>query len=190
MKKDNLEKFIAGHRNEFDYLDPDPALWDSIRKRYPEIKRFNWTKVLTRAAAVAVIFIVSYYFHDFMSKRHAQSGVAQQQVEQPPAGGMYQNLMEARYYYSAQIEQRKEEFYHLAGNNPPLRNEINSELLELDKALGELKQDLKDNADNEEVVVAMIQNYRLKLEILEDILSQLQTKKAKKKSHEYKSINL
>jgi len=190
MKKDNLEKFITGHRNEFDHLEPDPALWDRIEKRSPEKTPFNWTKALTRVAAVAVIFIASYYFHDFMSNRHTRSGVAQQQVEQPVAGDIYQNLMEARYYYSSQIEQRRAEFYHLAGNNPPLRNEINSELLDLDKVLVELKDDLKDNADNEEVVVAMIQNYRLKLEILEDILSQLQTKKAKKKSHEYKSINL
>ena len=37
----------------------------------------------------------------------------------------------------------------------------------------ELKIDLKDDAANEEVIEAMIQNYRIKLQILEEILTQL-----------------
>ena len=71
--------------------------------------------------------------------------------------------MEAEYYYSSMIEQRRAEFIQLSGNDAPLRKEINIELSELDKIYRELKEDLKDNADNEEVVAAMIQNYRLKL---------------------------
>ena len=86
------------------------------------------------------------------------------------------------------IEQRKEEFYHLAGND--LRKEINVELTELDYVFRELKEDLNDNADNEEVVVAMIQNYRLKLEILEDILMQLEPAKENTKNNENEIINM
>jgi len=43
----------------------------------------------------------------------------------------------------------------------------------LDSVYADLRRDLKDNAANEEVIEAMIQNYRLKLEILEDVLSQM-----------------
>jgi Ni,Fe-hydrogenase III component G len=52
--------------------------------------------------------------------------------------------------------------------------------LELDNIFKELKHDLKDNAANEEVLQAMIQNYRIKLEILTEILEQLNKSKNKK----------
>jgi hypothetical protein len=88
------------------------------------------------------------------------------------------------------IEQRKAEFIELSGNNAPLRKEINIELSELDKIYRELKEDLKDNADNEEVVAAMIQNYRLKLEILEEILQQLQPANENTEDDEDTIINM
>ena len=47
---------------------------------------------------------------------------------------------------------------------------------EMDKAFLELKEDLKDDVDNEEVVEAMINNYRLKLKILERIMIEIEEK--------------
>ena len=173
MKTDKLEKFIIDNRNEFDDLEPNPAIWSKIQKKEPKTIELNWTRMLVRVAAVVVIFVSSYIFFDYTGKQNSDYMFAESEIENPEDASMYEDLMEAEFYYSSQIEQRKEEFYHLAGNNPPLRNDINMELSELDNIFRELKEDLNDNADNEEVVVAMIQNYRLKLEILEDILMQL-----------------
>ena len=47
------------------------------------------------------------------------------------------------------------------------------ELAALDNIYMELEIDIKDNIDSEEVVSAMIENYRLKLELLESILNQI-----------------
>ena len=57
---------------------------------------------------------------------------------------------------------------------------------ELDKIYKGLKNDLKDNVSNEEVIEAMIQNFRLKLQLLEEIQRQLQSQKSNRKqpSHE------
>jgi hypothetical protein len=54
---------------------------------------------------------------------------------------------------------------------------ILSDLEMMDAAFAELKNDLKDNIDNEEVVAAMMENYRLKLEILEQIVIELEKEK-------------
>jgi len=54
---------------------------------------------------------------------------------------------------------------------PELGEELRNDLLELDNIYEVLKADLVDNIANDEVVEAMIQNYRLKLKILEDIQS-------------------
>ena len=135
-----------------------------------------------------VIFVSSYIFIDYMNKQNTDPVFAETETVNPEDARIYQDLREAEFYYSSMIEQRKEEFYHLAGND--LRKEINVELTELDNVFRELKEDLKDNADNEEVVVAMIQNYRLKLEILEEILIQLEPANDNTKDDEDEIISL
>lgn len=188
MSNDKLERFIIDHHDEFDDLEPNPAVWDRIQTREPVKQSPDWTRILWRAAAIAVIFVSSFIFIDYLVDRDRMDVLAESASEEPEVNAVYQELMEAEFYYSSQIEQRREEFYQLAGNNPALRKEINMELSDLDNIFLELKEDLNDNADNEEVVVAMIQNYRLKLEILEQILQQLQSANEKNKSHEEDSV--
>jgi predicted CopG family antitoxin len=53
---------------------------------------------------------------------------------------------------------------------------LEDDMEELDEVYLELKEDLKDNVSNPEVIEAMILNYRVKLEILEDLLNQLNEK--------------
>ncbi len=57
------------------------------------------------------------------------------------------------------------------------------EFSDLDVLFKELKEDLNDNADNHEVIEAMIQNYSIKLEILEDMLNQIKPEQ-KNNNHE------
>ena len=190
MKTDKLEKFIINNRNEFDDLEPNPAIWNKIQKKEPKTIELNWTKILVRMAAMVVIFVSSYIFFDYTGKQNNNQELAKSRLENFEGESIYEDLMEAEFYYSSQIKQRKEEFYHLAGNNSPLRNDINIELSELDNIFRELKEDLNDNANNEEVVVAMIQNYRLKLEILEEILMQLEPAKENTKKDENEIINM
>ena len=47
---------------------------------------------------------------------------------------------------------------------------LQQDLSELDSIYHELQMDLRDNIANDEVVEAMIQNYILKIQILEDLL--------------------
>jgi len=57
---------------------------------------------------------------------------------------------------------------------PSVEDELNTDLSELDSIYVSLKHDLKDNIANHEVIEAMIQNYRLRINILEDMLMFLQ----------------
>jgi hypothetical protein len=190
MKTDKLEKFIIDHRDEFDVLEPNPAIWQKVGKRQPKKVQLDWTRILVRVAAVVVIFVSSYIFIDYAINRQAEVVLTGTGTIDAEGSQIYQDLMEAEYYYTSQIEFQKEEFYRLAGDNSALREEVNIELSELDRIYRELKEDLKDNADNEEVVVAMIQNYRLKLEILEEILIQLRPANENTMDYENESVNM
>jgi hypothetical protein len=190
MKTDKLEKFVKDHRNEFDDLVPDPALWDRIEKREPERTSVNWTTVLLRVAAVVVIFVSGYIFIDYLTKSSDSQELAKNEAIDSEDENMARDLIEAEYYYTTRIDERREEFYCLTSNNTGLRDDINTELVDLDKTFNELKEDLKDNADNEEVILAMIRNYRLKLEILDEILKQLRSADKNNDCYESESINM
>jgi len=177
MKKDKLEKFIAGHRDEFDDFSPDPAVFERIRKRKPVVVMINWNNVLWKAAAVLVIFVASYYFHDIVNSKQ-QTARTEPENEKPTE--IIKMMIEAEAFYTAQIDTRQQEFNMLAVDQPEIRKEVNYELVELDSVYADLKHDLKDNAANEEVIEAMIQNYRVKLDILEEVLRQLRAAKNEK----------
>ena len=185
MKTDKLEKFILDNRESFDEHEPSPELWDKIQK--PDSKtriiNINWKTYASRAAAVVVIFISSYYFHEYRSQRSSNS-IAESTESVIEKNPLYKELVEAEFYYTAQINDRKNELFMLAGDTQGLQKDINAELEDLDANYQELKEDLKDNAYNQEVVEAMIQNFMLKLEILEDILNQIKSSQEKNDIHE------
>lgn len=186
MKTDKLEKFILENKEDFNIQEPGPEVWARIKIPESEKKTIslNWKTIAMRAAAVVVIFVSSYYFHDFMNQNEV-NGVAEIEFEKDP---LFKELIEAELYYSSEINYKKKEFFILTSNSPSLQNSINLELETLDAIFKDLKEDLNDNADNQEVIEAMIQNYRIKLEILNDLLYQI--KSTQEKSNENEEIHI
>ena len=177
MKTDKLEQFIQENRQAFGPGEGAPDVWDKVTKRQPETKtiQINWRGMASRAAAVVAIFVASYYFHAYMSGRDVtnEGMLTKENLSSP----MFKELLEADLYYTAQVKYKKQELFSLTGDSPNLQMDVNSELGDLDDILLELREDLKDGADNQEVIEAMMQNYMLKLEILEDMLEQIKAKK-------------
>ena len=66
-----------------------------------------------------------------------------------------------------------DELKPVMANCPALAEELNYDMTELDSVYTDLKKDLKDNMANQEVVEAIIENYRLKIRILEELLSEI-----------------
>ena len=184
MKTDKFEKFVQENRQGFGPGEGAPDIWDKITKRQPEPKKLqlSWRRVVSRAAAVAAIFVASYYFHVYMSGQDAanEGMLTKENLSSP----LFKELLEADLYYTAQVKYKKQELFNLTSDSPSLQMDVNNELADLDDVLLELKEDLSDDADNQEVIEAMMQNYILKLEILEDMLEQIQAKKGKNKEDE------
>lgn len=176
MNRDKLEKFILDHRSEFDEFEPDASLFRGVKTRKSVLIPSQWKSIAWKAAAAVAIFIASYFFHDWMNVPVAVP-MAETSGDYGEPSEIFKILVEAEMYYTSQIDSRKEEFYELSSGNPGVREEIDYELVVLDSIYAELKHDLKDNAANEEVIEAMIQNYRIKLNILEDVLMQMREAK-------------
>lgn len=190
MNRDKLEQYILDNRDQFDTLEPSESLWNGIvkEKQKPNRKTFtiNRLRWVTRVAAAILIFSGSYYFHEYRSQ---QKQLSQFNSSSNQDKELYNTLIEAEFYYTAQIGVETEKLYQLTVGNSVVREDIQNELKELDREFRELKEDLKDNADNEDIIAAMIQNYRLKLSILQDMMFQLkQVKKEKNTNDEIKLI--
>lgn len=168
--KDRFEKFVEENREQFDFHDPDPGIWDRINSDIRKKRSINWQLLLNRAAIIIVIFTASYITNEMIHryKNNSLSSVKNGRESNAPG------LKEAEAYYTGLVNQKLDELKPVIANCPSLQEELDYDLSELDSAYTELKGDLKDNVANQEVIQAIIENYRLKITILEDILSELE----------------
>jgi hypothetical protein len=166
--KDRLEQFISDNRDQFDLYEPDEKLWAGIETSIQGKKSFRigWKGVMWRAAAVILIFGASFGIQEYLHQRKAWMA-GQEENE------MINNipeLKEAEIYYTGLLNNKLSQIEPLLKQNPELGQSLQQDLSELDSIYGELQHDLRDNIANDEVVEAMIQNYILKIQILEDLL--------------------
>jgi hypothetical protein len=173
MKEDKLEKYMKENREQFDLHSPDPEIWDRIRPSIQKsvIKKVNWKTVTWRVAAAGIIFILTVFASEYYFNKNAPLSklkfTGNKEVSIP-------ELDEAEIYYTAQLQSKYMEAKEYLTEHPELEIELIRDLNALDSIRNELKKDLKDNIANKEVVEALIQNYRMKLTILEDLLYQLE----------------
>ena len=183
MKSDELEKFVSQNRDDFDDFTPDPAIWAQVQKNIEPKKTISIKRIMYRAAAVLVIFISSYVFHDYRSEKK-QSALLMEQADEEQIQEA-RNFFETKAYYTSMIGNKQKEVFSLTKDYPELTKELRTEFKEVDQQLSDLQKDLKDGASNEEIIEAMIQNYRLKLAILEDVLLELSSENTNEKPLEH-----
>jgi hypothetical protein len=186
--KDRLEQFIEDNRDSFDTFSPTQSekVWGKIAQGS---KNKNRRKViltfLSRAAAVFLIFSLSYLFHDFVYKNK------EARISRNKMNDVYRQipeLKEAEAYYTSLVTIKMEEVKPFLAKNPQIGKDINMDLSELDSIYTSLKNDLKDNIANDQIINAMIQNYRLKLRILEEL--QAEIKQEKTTDHAEAKVNI
>ena len=166
---DRLEDFVKQHGEQFDLREPDPSIWLKINPAnvpvQKERKPMRWLRV---AAAVAMIFAGSTAGIYFLTGEKPDTDLTSSEL--------YVEIMETEQYYSRMVSDRYDELKPFLASNPVAKEMLSTDMEELDEVYKELKEDLKDNASNPEVIEAMILNYRVKLDILEDLLIQLKEK--------------
>jgi hypothetical protein len=166
---DRLEEFVKQHREEFDLHEPDPSVWLRINPATVPLARerkpMQWLRV---AAVIAMIFAGSTAGIYFLAGRSAEAD--------QNSKALYTEMEETERYYNQMVAQRYDELRPFLASDPVAKKMLTADLKELDEVCKALKNDLKDNVSNPEVIEAMILNYRVKLEILEDLLNQLKEK--------------
>jgi len=167
---DIFKKFITEHREEFDFREPDPGVWEKVASDIRVRRKTDWRVILKRAAVVVLIFMASYAANELV---HRMNNKVTRTEKSKRSKDTLPGLRETEVYYTNIVNQKLDELRPIIANCPSLKEELNFDLSELDSVYHELKTDLKDNMANQEVVEAIIENYRLKIRILEDLLSEM-----------------
>ena len=146
---DNLKEHIGNEREEFEIYSFDSEQgWNEIAAELKSVRKWPVWKMVSAAACVVLVLLGA-------------------MIQIPFANGS-DELSEVENFYQNEIN------YKISLVRNQLEDpSILEDLQLMDQAFSELKADLKDNVDNEEVVAAMMENYQLKLRILEEILKEL-----------------
>ncbi len=157
-----LEEFITKNRAAFDSEAPSLDLWDKIDAQLPKqpsrIRPLIWT-VTKIAALFVLIFGLGIFTGSFLEKEKSKTALLENSPE-------YQEI---ELFYSQQVNQKVKELKSFKKGK-----DISKELAELELAFEEWKTELGEDATDEEVFAIMVRNFRLKLEILEQLQKQLE----------------
>jgi hypothetical protein len=179
---DRLEEYIRKNRGDLDKYTPSNEIWSRIDQsiRKGRIKRTRW---MAAAAMIIVIFGTAVLFYLGEDKKNfgaiSRNGDALIMKTNP-------DLNETEIYYNNLVNDLYSKATPLLTGNPELEKELFSDLSHLDSICTDIKKDLKDNISNQEVIEALINNYRIKIRILEEMLNTLDVKEnnpQKKESH-------
>jgi len=180
---DELEKYLKNHKeniqDSFEWKNED-ALWAKIEQKLDENEKQEETKIpvmlgnskkeggsltisyknLWRAAAVIVFLFAGYGSYKYIYSPDTKEETAQNKDLKK----INPELAEVEVYYTSMIQQKKEELKEL---NPENLAEFEKDFKTLDSTYQQLKIDFYNNPNHEQITNAMIQNLKLRIEILE-----------------------
>lgn len=165
---DPMKDWLDKHRQELDDLQPDRLLWSRIEQQLPRQRQIiPFRRVLQVAAAVAAL-VMAVWGGFWLGSRNKPAVMASEEMHFG-LGAVSAEYAEVELYYTTSINSLLRQI-----DPQQLDPAVREALRQLDDEYLALQRDMGDNIDNAKVVEAMIQTYRLKLDILREIHSSLE----------------
>jgi len=190
MKEDKLEQFVRENTQSFDNLEPPVMAWEAIEKELPAPKQTAVRKLwpyVWKAAAAILIFTSAWMLNDYTDKdkKTPENEIVKSEIQTNPE---LTELLDAEAYYTTQISSKQAELAKYAQQNPEIIEDLKKEFTEMDKIKAELRKDLAESNADEKVIEAIILSYRVKLEILDQMLAEM--RKAKEGNNPQQSVEI
>jgi len=174
MDKDKFKDFIQENKDQFDLAEPSEMSWKMIEQKVYKDKPLLRSSILLRVAA-SLFLILGAAWMGMQILTMSENKVAVEEVKEEMEeksslafSGMSDELVEVEQYYVSEVQLKEQELSDFKIDDD-LLEEIEVLKLEFDQ----LKEEMKNSADPMQVVEALINNYQLRLEILQNILDQM-----------------
>jgi hypothetical protein len=163
LQGETVEQFVRENRYDFDSEIPNLKVWANVEKALPNQKKgakvltFNW---LRRAAAAIALLITGVGIGLFINNKSGDN-----------LAGVAPEFKEAEQFYNQKMASQMTK---LVGYNPD--PSVLNDLKKVDDVRNELKAELEQtpDANREEIIRRLIQNYQTKLGILERVLNNIE----------------
>jgi hypothetical protein len=167
MRTDRLEEFIKENREAFDQYEPSDKVWEQISKSKRKSKTVKFTTYFLRVAAVIAVAVL---FSVVIIKTNVfNSDNLATQTDDPEL----RELIEAEAFYAGQVDEKMDEIRKCYVTFPEIKEEVETDLTELQEMYNVLKIDLKENISKKAVIEAMIENNRYRLKMVDQVLDQI-----------------
>jgi hypothetical protein len=170
---DPLENMIKSNTEQFDTVEPPKGHRDRMRQRLqeekdPVILKITRSQFWAAAAAIALVLTTTWWImntgKEVMEDRNELS-----------LSELGQEMAQVETYYLQTISEKKE-LIASSDSDEMLVQSFFSELERLEEEYDELKKELARYPANERIIDSMINNYRMRIDILESLLERLQTR--------------
>lgn len=182
---DKLKNFISENEAEFDVLPQSGHFERFKQKQSQQEKAVNRKPVVISgfmkiAAIFALVFGIGWLFFNLGKMQGSQEFASNTTID---AIINSSELNEAETFFTQQVNLKKKEVLTYASSNNEATQLIMLELEKLELQYIDLKKELLINDNNEQIINAMIENYRLRLSVLERLLKQLKKSNIIKQKH-------
>lgn len=165
----DLDNILQKNRGLFDTNEPSDGHFKRFEQKLNELnskkKTFTFGYIL-KAAAVAILVVLSgLWVYDNINETQINKGIALSEIS-PEYG-------EVEMYYTHLVNQKYGEIKQSTSLDSLQKEILVHELNNMDSIYENLKKDLTENPNDKRVINAMIQHYQLKVEVMNQILSQL-----------------
>jgi hypothetical protein len=183
----NIEDIIKNNRSAFDDKEPAEGHFERFQQKLEQHDKksiqLTWRFVM-KAAMVGILVVLSgLWLYDNIYDRSPQ--------DQYPNQNVSPEIKEAQIYYSSMVEQKYEKIKSFDFKDESQKKMLLKELREMNEAYKSIQEDLESNPDDPRVINALIRHYQMKLDVMNQILSQLKhinQNNNKEKSHETTEI--
>lgn len=190
-KEDVLEKFVREHAEAFDTFEAPEEAWDVVEKKIFKTAPYKKRQIVfyaKRVAASVLIFASAWMLNDYRDSKRQNARVDETISREMPAE--LKELADAEAFYTSQVKIREDELLAYAKNYPEIIEDLKEEFNAMDSHRNELKNDLAESSADEKVIEAIIRIYRIKLEILDQILIELKKSDSKGSENDFQETIL
>lgn len=168
-KKFDLEEFVKNNQNLFNTEEPPEGHFDRFNAKLNR-KSGKSRSLLYRSmkyAAVIIFLISGFLIYDQGNIFNKNDVLVENNNEE-------EDFSEVASYYDSQIDQKFEELNSITCKQGESQKEtVNNDLNELTESYEELQSELNNNPNNPIVRSAVINNYQMRIEILDIVINKL-----------------
>lgn len=171
MKKDNLDDLFSRLQNDFDFEDPSMGHQERFLEKLNNAQgvaslpqKRTWWKPLSIAASIALVCVLG------LQVFNNQPSIKEQVVEIAPEAS------ETEFYFASLIEEQvqllKEE---KSPETAKLVDDTLAKLQELEEDYERLERELVNGGNSKLILNAMITNFQIRIDLLEEVLANVET---------------